>query len=70
MPIVIKLNGKEMKVVEGTKVGQLLDSRKIRREMVTAKVNSVIIDLNQFDAITLKMATNWSSFTIREAGQG
>ncbi len=54
MPIVIKLNGKETELAEGTTVGQLLDSRKIRREMVTVQVNGVIIDRNQFDTTPLK----------------
>jgi sulfur carrier protein len=54
MPIVIKLNGKETELAEGTTVGELLDSRKIRREMVTVQVNGVIIDRNQFDTTPLK----------------
>lgn len=54
MPIVIKLNGKETELVKGITVGQLLDSQKIRREMVTVQVNGVIIDRNQFDTTPLE----------------
>ncbi len=54
MSIVIKLNGKEAEIEEGTTVGQLLDNRRIRREMVTVQVNGVIIDRSHFDTTPLK----------------
>ncbi|GBD00277.1 hypothetical protein HRbin17_02816 [bacterium HR17] len=54
MPIVIKLNGKETELPEGATIGQLLDSRKIRREMVTVQVNGAIIDRSHFDTTALK----------------
>lgn len=53
MPITIKLNGKETEIEEGMTVGQLLDSRRIRREMVTVQVNGAIIDRSQFDGTEL-----------------
>ena len=54
MAILIYLNGKKEEIVQDSSILQLLESKKIRPEVVTVELNGKIIEKEQYSKILLK----------------
>lgn len=50
----VKINGKIENIAEGSTVSQILDSRKVRQEMVAVEINGNIIDRENYESIQLE----------------
>lgn len=50
----VKINGKIENVVDGSTVSQILDSKKVRQEMVAVEINGSIVDRDNYESINLK----------------
>jgi len=53
MTITISLNGKKEEITEGVRLSQLLETKKIRPEIVTVELNGQIIERNKYPLVLL-----------------